>query len=50
MKSQIQLAREGIVTPQMERVAKDENIAADQIRHRVALGHIVIPNNPNRKN
>ena len=49
MKTQIELAREGIITPQMQEVATDENISADTIRDRVARGHIVIPNNPNRR-
>ena len=48
MKTQIELAREGILTPQMEAVSKDENIDAELIRTRVALGEIVIANNPSR--
>ncbi|MGB3225181.1 MAG: phosphomethylpyrimidine synthase ThiC, partial [Desulforhopalus sp.] len=50
MKTQIELAREGVTTSQMEQVAKDEGIAAEIIRDRVAAGHIVIPCNPNRPN
>jgi phosphomethylpyrimidine synthase len=50
MKTQIELAREGVVTPQMERVAADENFSPEIIRDRVAAGEIVIPNNPGRKN
>lgn len=48
MKTQIELAREGIITSQMERVSKDENINVEIIRKRVASGEIVIPNNPLR--
>ncbi len=48
MKTQIELAREGVITSQMEQVAKDENIAVELIKSRVAAGHIVIPCNPNR--
>ncbi len=48
MKTQIELAREGVTTSQMEQVAKEENIAAEVIRKGVAAGHIVIPCNPNR--
>jgi 5-hydroxybenzimidazole synthase len=48
MKTQIELAREGLVTPQMVRVAQDENFAPEVIRERVARGEIVIPNNPAR--
>ena len=49
MKTQIELAREGIVTAQMQTVASDEKIEAAIIRERVAKGQIVIPNNPFRK-
>lgn len=49
MKTQLELAREGVVTPLMEQVAKDENIAAETIRQSIAAGHVVIPNNPGRK-
>ena len=48
MKTQIELAREGVITSQMEKVAVDEDYSPDMIRHRVAKGEIVIPNNPNR--
>jgi len=48
MKTQIELAREGFITSQMERVAVDEDYSPEIIRDRVAKGEIVIPNNPNR--
>ncbi len=48
MKTQIELAREGVITPQMEKVAVDEDYSTGVIRQRVAMGEIVIPNNPNR--
>ncbi len=48
MKTQIELARENIITPQMETVARDEGLAAALIRERVARGEIVIANNPAR--
>jgi len=48
MKTQIELAREGVITSQMERVAVDEDYSSEIIRDRVAKGEIVIPNNPNR--
>ncbi|KJS31253.1 MAG: thiamine biosynthesis protein ThiC [Desulfatitalea sp. BRH_c12] len=48
MKTQIELAREGIVTAHMKQVALDENMPAEQIRAYVAKGEIVIPNNPKR--
>jgi phosphomethylpyrimidine synthase len=50
MKTQIELAREGIITDQMEAIARDEKIESDVVRESVARGHIVIPNNPFRKN
>ncbi len=49
MKTQIELAKEGVISPQMQSVADDEKIDADIIRRRVAQGRIVIPNNPFRK-
>jgi phosphomethylpyrimidine synthase len=48
MKTQIELAREGIVTAHMKQVALDENMPAEHIRAYVAKGEIVIPNNPKR--
>ncbi len=49
MKTQIEFAREGVVTPQMSSVAERENIAAEYVREQVALGTIVIPWNHERK-
>ncbi|WP_373501782.1 phosphomethylpyrimidine synthase ThiC [Desulfococcus sp.] len=49
MKTQIELAREGIVTPQMETVARNENFEPEAIRRKVALGEVVIASHPNRK-
>lgn len=43
MKTQIELAREGVVTEQMQKVASDEGFTGEVIRQRVADGHIVIP-------
>jgi len=48
MKTQIELAHEGVITGQMEKVAIDEDFPPEVIRARVARGEIVIPNNPNR--
>ncbi len=48
MKTQIELARAGIVSTQMKRVAGQEGQENEQIRKYVASGEIVIPNNPNR--
>ncbi len=49
MKTQLELAREGVVTPVMEKVAQDEGFTGEQIRVNVAAGHVVIPCNPGRK-
>ena len=48
MKTQLELAREGVVTPQMEQVAEDEGKQAELIRELVGLGEVVIPVHPNR--
>ncbi len=50
MKTQLELARDGVITLQMEQVAKDEDKRVEQIRDLVALGEIVIPVHPNRPN
>ncbi|MBP1728754.1 MAG: thiC-2 [Deltaproteobacteria bacterium] len=49
MKTQIEFARSGIITPQMKTVAFDEGIEAEYIRRMVAAGKIVIPWNHVRK-
>jgi phosphomethylpyrimidine synthase len=49
MKTQIELAKDGIISEQMQAVAQDEKIDVNIIRRRVAKGQIVIPNNPFRK-
>ncbi|ELZ35560.1 phosphomethylpyrimidine synthase ThiC [Halorubrum tebenquichense] len=43
--TQIELARDGEITPAMERVAERENCEAAFVRRRVAEGRAVIPNN-----
>lgn len=43
--TQIEAARAGIVTPQMESVAADEYLDAEQVRQEVAAGRMVIPAN-----
>ena len=49
MKTQIELARQGVITEQMEVVAAGEGVAAEYVRQMVAEGKIVIPWNHNRK-
>jgi phosphomethylpyrimidine synthase len=48
MKTQIELAKEGIITEQMSAVAEQEGFSAAEIRQRVADGHIVIAVHPLR--
>ena len=48
MPTQIEQARQGIITPQMQTVAHDEQLAPEYIRQMVAEGKIVIPWNHNR--
>ncbi len=50
MKTQLELAREGVITPQMHQVAADENREPDWIRTMVGRGEIVIPAHPDRPN
>ena len=49
MKTQIEQARAGIITPQMHTVALDEQLEPEYIRRMVAEGKIVIPWNHVRK-
>lgn len=49
MKTQIEIAREGIISPQMATVAAEEHVSPDYVRQMVAEGKIVIPWNHNRK-
>ncbi|MEW6520858.1 MAG: phosphomethylpyrimidine synthase ThiC [Thermodesulfobacteriota bacterium] len=48
MKTQLELAREGVVTREMQQVAGAEERAEEEIRAGVAAGEIVIPGNPGR--
>jgi 5-hydroxybenzimidazole synthase len=43
LKTQIELAREGVVTAQMATVAADEGVTPEYVREKVAQGRIVIP-------
>ncbi|HKZ15624.1 MAG TPA: phosphomethylpyrimidine synthase ThiC [Solirubrobacterales bacterium] len=44
-RTQVHLARAGVVSPEMERVAAREDLAAETIRDEVARGRMVIPAN-----
>ena len=48
--TQLELAKKGITSPQMNKVARREGIEAETIRQGVALGRIVIPANKNHEN
>ncbi len=48
--TQLELAKEGIISPQMEQVARRENVTPETIRQGVAKGEIVIPANVNHAN
>ena len=50
MKTQLEIARDGIISEQMIQVATDEHLSPEFIRAHVAKGEIVIPCNPSRKN
>lgn len=47
--TQLEVAKNGDITPQMTTVASQEGINAEQIRKGVAEGTIVIPANPNHR-
>lgn len=49
MKTQIELARQGLISPQMQTVAFDENVSVEYVRQMVSEGKIVIPWNHGRK-
>ncbi|MCH5201375.1 MAG: phosphomethylpyrimidine synthase ThiC, partial [Oscillospiraceae bacterium] len=48
-RTQMEAAKKGIITPEMEVVAKKEHIDAEQLRERVARGVVAIPCNVNHK-
>ena len=50
MSTQILAAQRGVITPEMEIVARKENLSPEVIREGTAKGHIVIPANINHKN
>ncbi len=46
-KTQMDYAREGVITPEMEYVAKRENLPVELVRDEVARGRMIIPANIN---
>jgi len=49
-KTQMHYAKQGIITKEMEAIAKDENLEPEFIRSEVARGRMIIPANINHKN
>jgi len=49
LNSQVEYAKAGKVTPEMEEVARQEDITVETIRERIKNGQIVIPLNKNKK-
>ncbi|SDA43808.1 phosphomethylpyrimidine synthase [Dialister histaminiformans] len=47
--TQLEAAKQGIITEEMHQVAEDEHIDAEKIREGVEAGHIVIPANKNHR-
>lgn len=47
--TQMEAAKKGIITPEMEIVAAKENMEAEKLRELVAAGSVVIPANINHK-
>src|SRR5438046_7660135 len=45
--TQMHFARQGTVTPQMQRVAEREGLSTDLVRDEVARGRLIIPANVN---
>jgi phosphomethylpyrimidine synthase len=46
-KTQMEAARKGIITPEMEIAASSEALTAEQLREKIALGRVIIPCNKN---
>lgn len=47
--TQMDAARQGIITPQMERVAASERMDSNELRDLIAAGQVIIPANKNHK-
>lgn len=48
--TQMEAAKKGIFTKEMEIVARDENMSKEELMEKIAQGRIVIPANINHKN
>jgi len=49
MATQVTSAKRGVATPEMMKVAKEEDMSINVIKERVSNGSVIIPNNINRK-
>jgi phosphomethylpyrimidine synthase len=49
MATQVTSAKRGVATPEMMKVAKEEDLSINVIKERVSNGSVIIPNNINRK-
>jgi phosphomethylpyrimidine synthase len=47
--TQLQLARQGTISPEMERAAEADNVSAEKLRQLIACGRAVIPKNKNHE-
>jgi phosphomethylpyrimidine synthase len=48
--TQLEAAKNGIITDAMKAVAQDENVSPEAVKDGIARGHLVIPLNPAHKN
>ncbi len=48
--TQIEMAKQGILSPQMKQVAQQENIDVENLQQYIAEGKVVIPANVNHAN
>ena len=49
MSTQILKAKSGVITSEMEVVAKSERVTPEWLRNEIAMGRVVIPKNINHK-
>ena len=47
--TQMDAARQGIITPEMKKVAQKEHMSEEELRGLIAKGQVIIPANKNHK-
>lgn len=47
--TQMEAAKKGVITPEIQRAAEEEMLAPEELRKRVAEGEVVIPHNKNHR-